>query len=65
MHILRILPIASLSVQLFTAFAAGESAHPRISADVVLGAIMGAAMGDALGRITEFIDTTEAIHKNL
>jgi ADP-ribosylglycohydrolase len=31
------------------------------SLDRVKGAVMGAALGDALGRVTEFIDTTDAI----
>ena len=39
---------------------------PLISAvdkDSIKGAIIGAALGDALGRVTEFIDTTNKIHK--
>lgn len=32
-----------------------------ISDDCVRGAVIGAALGDALGRVTEFIDTTQKI----
>ena len=31
--------------------------------DAIKGALLGAAMGDALGRVTEFIDTSDRIHQ--